>query len=64
MTHVGTITNVLECLLEQLEIGQSLSIDMGNAVSVVVKNCETFLAEFAQITKRYPNMNRVTRLNW
>ena len=31
MTDVGTITNVLECLLEQLEIGQSLSIDMGNA---------------------------------
>ena len=31
MTDVGTITNVLECLLEQLKIGQSLSIDMGNA---------------------------------
>ena len=31
MIDVGTITNVLECLLEQLEIGQSLSIDMGNA---------------------------------
>jgi hypothetical protein len=33
ITDVGTITNVLECLLEQLEIGQSLSIDMCNAAT-------------------------------
>lgn len=70
LTDVGVITNVLECFLEQLEIRQSLSIDMGGQ-EVREISCR-IIADYGTLTisepgddiELVPSLSSIDRIRW
>lgn len=70
LTDAGVITNVLECFLEQLEIRQSLSFDMGGQ-EVQEISCR-IIADYGTLTISEPgddvdlgpNISSIDRISW